>query len=331
MPSPKGSREQVPEGLKICTGCNEAKPLAEFYRDKRGRGGHVAECKACKRARCRKWKEDNPERHAEHQRAYRKRHPEPFRQGHKRERERHPEKAFARKEVTKAVQRGDLVKPPAEPNPDCPFHGSSPQAEVQDCKACEGTGFLEAVRFGPTGAFERDRPCYYCGATGKQPPAEPQEKFGGGAIGKPTGTRCDSCGKEERVGDEGWESREDLSWCPDCFTEDEPQGDVVEKDAVLQRLEALAKDFEAARQRDGNPAWAAAAAAVRITGDEEILPLPDLTPLLALEVKERLEGFLDSPAFLEHLQAGGKRRRDVLDAFFGAFTPAPSEPEEGSK
>lgn len=59
--------------------------------------------------------------------------------------------------------------------------------------------------------------------------------------------------------------------------------------------------------------------------------LAAITPLLALEVKERLEGFLASPAFLDHLRAGGKRRRDVLDAFFGAFTHAPSEPEEGSK
>jgi hypothetical protein len=199
---------------------------------------------------------------------------------------------------------------------------SSPQAEVQDCGTCAGTGFLEAVRFGPTGAFERDRPCDYCGATGKQPPAEPQEVW------------CPKCRKRitPTIGDE----------CPDCgsfqYTEDpesrrsaygdpaEPQGDVVENEKAVELLAERLYRF-AAIQQGWSKRW------------PDLLPstqngyrndarchLEKLTPLLALEVRERLEGFLDSPAFLDHLRAGGKRRRDVLDAFFGAFTPAPSEP-----
>jgi hypothetical protein len=46
--------------------------------------------------------------------------------------------------------------------------------------------------------------------------ADPDPNFG-----KPTGTRCEACDKEEHVGDEGWESGEGLSWCPDCFEEED--------------------------------------------------------------------------------------------------------------
>lgn len=40
---------------------------------------------------------------------------------------------------------------------------------------------------------------------------------GGGEL---TGVDCEGCGREQHVGDEGWESRDDLTWCPDCFVWD---------------------------------------------------------------------------------------------------------------
>lgn len=32
-----------------------------------------------------------------------------------------------------------------------------------------------------------------------------------------TGVRCEGCGCEQRVRDEGWETRDMLDWCPRCF------------------------------------------------------------------------------------------------------------------
>lgn len=36
-----------------------------------------------------------------------------------------------------------------------------------------------------------------------------------------TGSRCEACDREQRVGDEGWESCEMLDWCPECWNEDD--------------------------------------------------------------------------------------------------------------
>jgi len=38
------------QGLKPCAGCNEIKPITEFYRDKSQRNGLSPYCKACRRA-----------------------------------------------------------------------------------------------------------------------------------------------------------------------------------------------------------------------------------------------------------------------------------------
>jgi hypothetical protein len=36
--------------VKTCTGCNETKPLTEFFRDRSNKQGHMARCKPCKMA-----------------------------------------------------------------------------------------------------------------------------------------------------------------------------------------------------------------------------------------------------------------------------------------
>lgn len=41
--------------MKTCTGCNEAKPLTEFFRDKRRENGRMARCRRCKVAAVRRW------------------------------------------------------------------------------------------------------------------------------------------------------------------------------------------------------------------------------------------------------------------------------------
>lgn len=61
------------------------------------------------------------------------------------------------------------------------------------------------------------------GIPGKPSTPDPEERFGGGAVGRETGTVCDACDKAERVGDEGWEaSDQGLDYCPDCWREPAP-------------------------------------------------------------------------------------------------------------
>lgn len=49
----------ITEGMyrhsKVCSGCRQDKPLADFHRDKRVKDGHTAECKECAIARMKAW------------------------------------------------------------------------------------------------------------------------------------------------------------------------------------------------------------------------------------------------------------------------------------
>lgn len=47
--------------MKICTGCNEAKPLTDFFRDLRKANAYMSRCKVCKRDIYRKWRKNNPD------------------------------------------------------------------------------------------------------------------------------------------------------------------------------------------------------------------------------------------------------------------------------
>lgn len=47
---------------RACTGCGETKPIAEFTKQKLGRGGRRATCRTCSRAISKAWREANPEK-----------------------------------------------------------------------------------------------------------------------------------------------------------------------------------------------------------------------------------------------------------------------------
>lgn len=49
--------------MKTCNRCGEEKPLDEFHRHARVRGGIRAYCKACNMAQVRAWRAANPERY----------------------------------------------------------------------------------------------------------------------------------------------------------------------------------------------------------------------------------------------------------------------------
>lgn len=50
--------------MKTCTKCKAAKPLTDFYKDKRRPDGATSECKVCARAMQQAWREANPSKYA---------------------------------------------------------------------------------------------------------------------------------------------------------------------------------------------------------------------------------------------------------------------------
>ncbi|MFY9292829.1 MAG: hypothetical protein WAP03_19360 [Methylorubrum rhodinum] len=81
---------------KLCSKCEEIKPVAEFNRDRTRVDGRYSSCKECSRATCRKtyrahhdthvelkrrWKAENAERHREINREYRQANPDKVRAG----------------------------------------------------------------------------------------------------------------------------------------------------------------------------------------------------------------------------------------------------------
>jgi hypothetical protein len=48
--------------VKTCRKCGQDKPLGDFYKDARGRGGLSARCKPCVRTVNARWSEENPDR-----------------------------------------------------------------------------------------------------------------------------------------------------------------------------------------------------------------------------------------------------------------------------
>ena len=47
--------------MKTCTGCQEVKPLTDFWPDRRRKSGLMARCKVCKTKDCRIWRQRNPD------------------------------------------------------------------------------------------------------------------------------------------------------------------------------------------------------------------------------------------------------------------------------
>lgn len=52
---------------RVCTKCEELKPLSEFHKDKHARGGYTVQCKLCRNTRHQEYrKETNYEKDHEH-------------------------------------------------------------------------------------------------------------------------------------------------------------------------------------------------------------------------------------------------------------------------
>ena len=61
---------------KTCTKCEQLKPLEDYYHSKSCKDGRQSSCKACHKARARKWKKENPEKARAANRKWRKENPE---------------------------------------------------------------------------------------------------------------------------------------------------------------------------------------------------------------------------------------------------------------
>jgi hypothetical protein len=118
---------------KTCTKCGAEKALEEFQPNPNGRFGRKSTCRECNRAATRKWKQENPQKRLEQKRRSWDRHKDRLnevrRAPEKRERANalrreayhdgrrqfsapDPVKRYARFQVWKAVQEGDLVREP---------------------------------------------------------------------------------------------------------------------------------------------------------------------------------------------------------------------------
>ena len=62
--------------MKYCTKCKQTKELTEFHKDSSRRDGLQSQCKVCKKAQIKKWKQNNPEKTRASVRKYRKKNPE---------------------------------------------------------------------------------------------------------------------------------------------------------------------------------------------------------------------------------------------------------------
>jgi hypothetical protein len=69
-------RQSSSPDLKVCSRCDEEKPLSEFYPHEKNRDGLRGECKSCVAEKHRVWCEENQERKAEMDRAYHEREAE---------------------------------------------------------------------------------------------------------------------------------------------------------------------------------------------------------------------------------------------------------------
>jgi 5-methylcytosine-specific restriction endonuclease McrA len=65
--------------MKACTVCGEAKPLAEFSKDRSRADGHTHRCKLCDKAKASRWQKGNAEQMSETKRAWRERNAEQHR------------------------------------------------------------------------------------------------------------------------------------------------------------------------------------------------------------------------------------------------------------
>jgi hypothetical protein len=197
--------------------------------------------------------------------------------------------------------------PPADNSPAASIQPPSPQAEVQDCKVAPDCDDL------CTCGHER-----FHHDDGREMGVETNCKA------RRNGRPC-TCKQFEMVEDE------EVVEQPPA----EPQGDVVEK--VAKWLQEFVRR---------TPAWADLHELERLAWRDSARKLiAEIKPLLALEVRERLEGLERLEPEVEREQQDGRTVDEVLgmvpepdgryvpisEVLAALDTPAPSEPEEGSK
>ena len=59
---------------KRCISCQELKPIADFYKDARGKDGYYARCKVCHAKAVKRWQLENPEKFKEANKRWKKAH-----------------------------------------------------------------------------------------------------------------------------------------------------------------------------------------------------------------------------------------------------------------
>jgi hypothetical protein len=97
---------------KVCSGCKEEKPTAEFSRDRSNRDGRNLECRSCVAVAAKSRYERDPEK-------YRVRYREYYRKNRKKIKERYSSeeeflKRKARSAVNRAIELGELRREPCE-------------------------------------------------------------------------------------------------------------------------------------------------------------------------------------------------------------------------
>lgn len=99
--------------MKRCSRCGEQLPLDSFHRDRSRPDGRQRTCRSCKTAEAAERRFSDPERHAEEQRAWRRKNPEAVREIKRRSDSRESRRA-ARKATALVhwhVKHGKLMRP----------------------------------------------------------------------------------------------------------------------------------------------------------------------------------------------------------------------------
>ena len=110
--------------MKTCNKCGESKPLEAYHKNQRMNDGKASACKECaneatrasyfrhrenRLITCAKWKDANPEKRAEHNRAYTKAHPERVRANGNKWAKANPENRIVRRQRYRASKASNGV------------------------------------------------------------------------------------------------------------------------------------------------------------------------------------------------------------------------------
>jgi hypothetical protein len=100
---------------KVCRKCGERKPLDEFYEHPQMADGHLNQCKACKRAYQKRYREEHHKEICEYdrQRAQTEQRKQYALERERARRRENPEKYQARTAVHNALRDGKITKPDA--------------------------------------------------------------------------------------------------------------------------------------------------------------------------------------------------------------------------